>query len=125
MKAPNGSILNVTQIKFYQCALGLEDLNLIANLVIHRIREDRTIADKTTPEQAFSDTVQAVLGNHSIRRQAMTEETYDKINLDKAFEVFKQRFADASDFTFVFVGNIEEPNFKEMVLGIFVFFGCV
>ena len=30
MKAPNGSILNVTQIKFYQCALGLEDLNLIA-----------------------------------------------------------------------------------------------
>ena len=32
MKAPNGSILNETQIKFYQCALGLEDLNLIVLL---------------------------------------------------------------------------------------------
>ena len=30
MKASNGSIANITQILFYQCAVGLEDMNLIA-----------------------------------------------------------------------------------------------
>ena len=32
MKAPNGSILNITEVKYSQCALGLEDLNLIVLL---------------------------------------------------------------------------------------------
>jgi hypothetical protein len=30
MKASNGSLVNITQPMFYLCALGLEDLNLIA-----------------------------------------------------------------------------------------------
>ena len=29
MKTSNGSILNITQMLFYQCTVGLEDLNLI------------------------------------------------------------------------------------------------
>ena len=32
MKSPNGSILNITEVKFSQCALGLADLNLIVLL---------------------------------------------------------------------------------------------
>ncbi|MFK7980717.1 MAG: M16 family metallopeptidase [Saprospiraceae bacterium] len=43
-----------------------------------------------------------------------TEATLDKITLDKVMEVYKDRFADASDFTFFFVGNFEVEAMKDM-----------
>jgi zinc protease len=42
--------------------------------------------------------------NH-IRRQVTTLEDLEKIKLDEIERVYKERFADASDFNFIFVGN--------------------
>jgi zinc protease len=39
----------------------------------------------------------------------------DEINPDKSLNIFKERFRDASDFTFVFVGNIDTAVFKPLV----------
>jgi zinc protease len=35
--------------------------------------------------------------------------------LDRSFEIYKERFADASDFTFVFVGNFDTEKIKPML----------
>ncbi len=43
-------------------------------------------------------------GDHP-RRQMTTMDDLEKISLEDAFMVYKDRFADASDFTFVFVGS--------------------
>lgn len=43
-----------------------------------------------------------------------TPEQIDMINLDRAMKIYSERFADASDFTFVFVGNFEESTIKEL-----------
>lgn len=67
------------------------------------------------PNQVFSDTVQAVLGNYNIRRTAVTMEKLDQINLNRAFDIYKERFADASGFTFVFVGNIDDEKIKPLL----------
>jgi zinc protease len=42
-------------------------------------------------------------------------EDFDKINYERAFQIYKERFADASDFTFLFVGNLDVEKIKPML----------
>jgi zinc protease len=51
--------------------------------------------------------------NH-LRRRPTTPEAVEKVDLDKALAIYKDRFADASDFTFVFVGNIDLDRLKQL-----------
>jgi hypothetical protein len=44
-----------------------------------------------------------------------TPEMVDKWNLEKAMAFYKDRFADASDFTFVFVGSFDIPTIKPLI----------
>jgi zinc protease len=63
----------------------------------------------------YSDTVSAVLGNYNIRRTGPTLQKVDQINLDRAFEIYKERFTDASDFTYVLVGNFDVEKIKPLL----------
>jgi zinc protease len=45
----------------------------------------------------------------------MTAATVDQWNLDKSLAFYKDRFADASDFTFFFVGSFDEAAMKPLV----------
>ncbi|HEY8386950.1 MAG TPA: insulinase family protein [Parasegetibacter sp.] len=67
------------------------------------------------PENVFEDTITAVLGNYHIRRMKMPKERIDEIDLDKALAFFKDRFADASDFKFTFVGAIDTAKLKPLI----------
>jgi len=69
------------------------------------------------PKTTFSDSIQMMNTNHSPRTVLVNKEIMDKIDLDKALNVYKARFANPADFTFVFVGNIhpEDPKVQEMV----------
>jgi len=79
-------------------------------------QEKASIANRSNdPPSVFSDTISAVLGNYSIRRTGPSIEKYDKINLDRAFEIYKDRFADASDFTFTFVGSFDVEKLKPLL----------
>ena len=42
-----------------------------------------------------------------------TPEKYDEMDYDLAYQKYQERFADASDFTFFFVGNVDEAQLKE------------
>lgn len=42
-----------------------------------------------------------------------TPETYDEMDYDLAYAKYQERFADASDFTFFFVGNLDEAQLKD------------
>ena len=67
------------------------------------------------PNSVYSDTVQAVLSNYHKRGMPTTLSDIDKINLDKAFAFYKDRFADASGQTFVFVGNLDIEKIKPFI----------
>ncbi|WP_316778587.1 M16 family metallopeptidase [Pedobacter antarcticus] len=67
------------------------------------------------PSRVFSDTVTAVLGNYSPRRTALSVEKIHQISLDRAFEIYKERFSDASSMTFTFVGNIDEQSIRPLL----------
>lgn len=67
------------------------------------------------PNEVFSDTVSAVLSNYNVRRTGPSLEKINQISLDIAYDIFKERFSNASDFTFTFVGSIDEAQIKPLL----------
>ncbi len=68
-----------------------------------------------SPETAFSDTLQVTLGNYNYRRMPWTESILSKMDPEKSLAFYKDRFADASGFTFVFVGNFDSTKIKPLL----------
>ena len=69
-----------------------------------------------SPEAAFQDTLEVTLAQHHFRARPLTLKLLDEVSLDRALEIYRDRFADASDFTFVFVGNFTLDQIKPLVL---------
>lgn len=62
---------------------------------------------EVNPNFYFQDQVSKIMSqNHPRGGGFPTEEELNAISQDKALEVYKERFANAGDFTFFFVGNI-------------------
>lgn len=64
------------------------------------------------PDAIFRDTMYAVAFDYNPRIMPLTKEDVEKFDLNKAFNFYKDRFKDASDFTFVFVGSVDIPTVK-------------
>jgi zinc protease len=67
------------------------------------------------PEAAFEDALNAAVTQNHLRAQPMSQALVTQMNLDKSMAFYKSRFADASDFTFVFVGSFDLPTIKPLV----------
>lgn len=68
-----------------------------------------------SPEKVFSDSLNALLSNNNPRRKSLDVKQIQDIAIDKVYEIYGQRFANASDFTFVFVGNIDPEKLKPLI----------
>ncbi|MBU1373155.1 MAG: insulinase family protein [Bacteroidetes bacterium] len=67
------------------------------------------------PTAVYQDTASAVLNSYKARAQSIKLEDLGQINLDKAINFYKQRFANAADFTFTFVGNFKVDEIKPLL----------
>ena len=66
------------------------------------------------PQAVFFDEFgKAASGGHP-RRLPPTSEKIASVQLDTAYDFYKDRFGDAGDFTFVFVGNVDEARLEEL-----------
>ena len=68
-----------------------------------------------SPDAVFQDTVQVTMTHHSVRSRPFTPAVFAEMSPEKAFAFYKDRFADASDFTFVFVGNVDTTTLRPYV----------
>jgi zinc protease len=68
-----------------------------------------------SPEAAFQDTFQVTFGNYNYRRLPWTVNTLNEMDIDRALNFYKARFADASGFTFVFVGHFDIEKIKSLI----------
>ena len=68
-----------------------------------------------SPAFAFNEAITTILGHNHPRRRVTTAATIDEWNLEKSLAFYKDRFADASDFTFSFVGNVDTTTLKPLV----------
>lgn len=67
------------------------------------------------PETAYGDTVQVTMAQHHFRARPWSEQMLDELDLETSMAVFRDRFADASDFTFFFVGNLTPEGIEPLV----------
>ncbi len=67
------------------------------------------------PQFSFFEAFGAFSAQGHKRRKPASLERLAKIDQDQALEFYRERFADASDFTFVFVGNIDPAKLEPMV----------
>ncbi|HEY0672623.1 MAG TPA: insulinase family protein [Longimicrobiales bacterium] len=67
------------------------------------------------PESAFRDTLQVTLAQHHVRARPITAAMLKEIDMERALAIYRERFANAGDFTFVFVGNFTPDSIKPLV----------
>jgi zinc protease len=70
---------------------------------------------ESDPNTAFRDNLMAALyDNHPLIKR-MKAEDYDKVDYAKAMKLYADRFKDANNFVFTFVGNIDPEAFEPMI----------
>jgi zinc protease len=67
------------------------------------------------PSSVFGDSVNYIMGNYHPRRKPFTIETMKAMDLDKSFDIYKERFSNAGQFLFTFVGNFNMDTMKALV----------
>ncbi len=68
-----------------------------------------------SPESAFQDTLQVTLAGYNERSRPLTTELLKEADFNRIEEIGKERFHNASDFIFFFVGNIDLETLKPFV----------
>ncbi|MFN3382044.1 MAG: M16 family metallopeptidase, partial [Runella zeae] len=56
-----------------------------------------------------------VLGNYNFRRLPISVERWDMVNADRAYAIYKERFANPADFTFFFTGSFKVEQLKPLL----------
>lgn len=69
----------------------------------------------SNPEAAFEDTLQVTLAQYHPRARPISSAYFDAMDLERSYAFYKDRFADASDFTFIFVGNFVPDSLQPLV----------
>ena len=87
-----------------------------AAIEAYRTQARSTIANRAvSPEQVFFDTLRATLSRHHPRTRPLTAADFDSLDVRRSFEFYRDRFADASDFTFYLVGNFDPAEIRPLV----------
>ncbi len=67
------------------------------------------------PQKTMSDSLQLILSNYSPRTKLLTPALFEEMSLEQMEKIYRDRFADAGDFTFFIVGNLDEATVKPLV----------
>ena len=68
-----------------------------------------------SPEAAFSDTLQVTVAQYHHRARPLSVGLLKETDLQRSYKIYQDRFADASDFTFFFVGNFGLEEIRPLV----------
>ena len=70
---------------------------------------------RNTPEAVFEDTITMTMSQHHPRVRLLAPELLDSVDLRRALEIHRERFADASGFTFFLVGSFAPDSVRPFV----------
>jgi zinc protease len=83
----------------------------MCNLVVKEIKNQLKFVS-SNPQFVFLDTLIKTCYQNDIRKTQIPDEKFmDAVTFERVKRVYLDRFADASDFTFTFVGNVNEETF--------------
>lgn len=67
------------------------------------------------PQNAYSDSINLITMNYHPRVFPVNLHLLDKVNYQTILKVYKERFSNPADFTFMFVGNFDEKNLLPLI----------
>lgn len=70
---------------------------------------------ETDPSSIFKDSINMALYQGNPRTTPVKSNQIDDVNYDRILEIYRERFNDASDFTFTFVGNMNMDTMRTYV----------
>jgi zinc protease len=73
------------------------------------------VARVADPDAVFRDTIAVTLGKHALRERPPTAGLYQELDLRRALDFWRQRTANASNFTVLIVGSFEPSDVRELV----------
>ncbi len=68
-----------------------------------------------SPAAALQDTLLVTMAQYHPRARPLSMEAFREIDLDESFAFYRDRFADASDFTFILVGAFQPDEMRPLV----------
>lgn len=101
------------QLTYLSFTAPRKDMDAFASLKT-RLKAQLESAE-SNPLSSISDTIQKMMYGYHPRYFNMKPEMVDQINYDRIIEMYKERFADAGDFRFYFVGNVDIEKVKPLI----------
>jgi zinc protease len=82
--------------------------------LLARLRE--TVQNRRNdPGAVFADALEEALFRNHPRHQPLSPDTLERMDRERSLQIYRERFADAGDFTFVIVGNFTLDNIRPLV----------
>ena len=104
------TLFQLTYLKFTNLKKDQKSVDRIMSLIETELK-NRSL----DPENVFSDSVEYILGNRSWRNKPFDVDVLHQMNYDRVLQIAKERFANAADFTFYFVGSFDEATIKPLI----------
>ncbi|MBW3628888.1 MAG: insulinase family protein [Gemmatimonadetes bacterium] len=83
----------------------------------YRTQAQATLANRSaSPEQVFSDSLRATLTQGHPRARPLSSSDFERLDVERSLAIYRDRFADASDFTFFLVGSFDLETVRPLVL---------
>ncbi len=67
------------------------------------------------PDAVFFDTITVTMTQNHARGRPITLAAFNEVDPNRALQIYQDRFAEAGDFTFLFVGNVDLATLKPFV----------
>jgi zinc protease len=104
------TMLQLTHLYFTQPRL---DADLFQSFITKQTAMVKNMM--ANPQFVFQDSLFATLyAKHERGPRAPNAEMLEKINLQRAFDIYKERFSNANGYTFYFVGKFDLPALKSL-----------
>ena len=70
---------------------------------------------QANPQSAFGDTLNVTVNDHHFRARPLTESVLGEADLGEMEAIYRDRFADFSDFSFLIVGSVQPEDLRPLV----------
>jgi len=81
---------------------------------INRMRSFLTNRE-ANPSVAYNDSLSKILYGNSPRVQPVKKETLEKVDYNRIFQIYKERFSDASPFRMMLIGNVPMDELRQLL----------
>lgn len=104
------TMMQLVYLNFTQPRYDKEAFNSMKQIMTSQIKN---IA--LNPQYVFQDSLVHTLYAHHPKAQIMSMDMLEKVDYDRMSQIYKERFADAADFVFIFSGNFDPVQMRKYV----------